>query len=75
MSTNKLDWSIPQKLSPVALIFILGKIIKDSWPLVLIVVGRMLFNEQNEVKRNASVGLYFGLGITLLILFIHILHI
>ncbi|MEN9459771.1 MAG: hypothetical protein RL135_2399, partial [Bacteroidota bacterium] len=59
MSTNKLDWSIPQKLSPVALIFILGKIIKDSWPLVLIVVGRIIINEQNDEKRNTSVGIYF----------------
>ncbi len=72
MSTNKLDWSIPQKLSPVALIFILVKIIKDSWPLVLIVVGRIIINGQNEPSKNPSVGILFGLGITLLILFIHI---
>ncbi len=72
MSTNKFDWSVPQRLSPVALIFILGKIIKDSWPLVLIVVGRIIINEQNDEKRNTSVGIYFILGITLLILFIHL---
>ncbi|MBT9483145.1 PH domain-containing protein [Sediminibacterium sp.] len=72
MSTNKIDWSVPQRLSPVALIFILGKIIKDSWPLVLIVVGRIIINEQNDEKRNTSIGIYFILGITLLILFIHL---
>lgn len=72
MSTNKLDWSIPEKLSPVALIFILGKIIKDSWPLFLIIVGRIIINEQNDEKSNTSVGIYFILGISLLILFIHI---
>lgn len=71
MSTNKLDWSIPQRLSPVALIFILGKTIKDSWPLVLIVVGRIIINGQNETSKNPSAGILFGLGITLLILVIH----
>lgn len=72
MSTNKFDWSEPQKLSPVALIFILVKIIKDSWPLVLIAVGRIIINEQNDPKRDASFGMYFILGITFLILFIHV---
>lgn len=72
MSTNKSDWSFPQRLSPVALIFILAKIIKDSWPLVLIVVGRIIINEQNDEKRNTSVGVYFILGLTILILLIHI---
>lgn len=72
MSTNKFDWSVPQRLSPVALIFILGKIIKDSWPLFLIVAGRIIINEQNDEKRNTSIGIYFILGISLLILFIHL---
>ncbi|MFN3300780.1 MAG: PH domain-containing protein [Sediminibacterium sp.] len=72
MSTNKFDWSVPQRLSPVALIFILGKIIKDSWPLVLIVIGRIIINDQNDEKRNTSVGIYFILGIALLILITHI---
>jgi len=72
MSTNKFDWSIPQRLSPVALIFILAKIIKDSWPIVLIVVGRIIINQQNEERRTTSVGLFFVLGISLLILFVHI---
>lgn len=72
MNTNKIDWSIPQKLSPVALIFILGKIIKDSWPLVLIVIGRIIINEKNEAKTNTSIGIYFVLGISILILLIHI---
>ncbi|OYZ03041.1 MAG: hypothetical protein B7Y37_00970 [Sphingobacteriia bacterium 28-36-52] len=72
MNTNKFDWSIPQRLSPVALIFILSKVIKASWPLVLIVIGRIIINEQNEAKTNASVGIFFILGISLLILLIHI---
>ncbi len=52
MSTNKFDWSVPQKLSPVALLLIIGKILKDSWPLVLIVVGRIIINEQEESSGN-----------------------
>lgn len=72
MSTNKFDWSEPQKLSPVALVFILVKIIKDSWPLVLIALGRIIINEQNETKRNTSFRVYFVLGITFLILLIHL---
>ena len=72
MSPYKSDWSVPQRLSPVALIFILAKIVKDSWPLVLIVIGRIIINEQNDEKRNTSVGVYFILGLTILILLIHI---
>lgn len=72
MSTNKHDWSEPQKLSPIALVFILVKIIKDSWPLVLIIVGKIILNEQNETKRNTSFGVFFILGITFLILLIHV---
>ncbi|MDP1974133.1 MAG: PH domain-containing protein, partial [Sediminibacterium sp.] len=71
MSTNKFDWSVPQKLSPVALLLILGKILKDSWPLLLIIVGRMIINNQEESKRNSSVGLFFVLGISVLILLVH----
>lgn len=72
MSTSKFDWSVPQRLSPVALVFILAKIIKDSWPLVLIVIGRMIINDQNDEKRNTSFGMVFIIGISLLILLIHI---
>ncbi|MDP3393723.1 PH domain-containing protein [Sediminibacterium sp.] len=72
MNTSKFDWSIPQRLSPVALLFILLKVIKASWPLVLIVIGRIIINEQNEAKTNTSVGIFFILGISLLILLIHI---
>lgn len=47
MNRIKTDWTKPQKLSLVALLFITGKTIKESWVLILYFIIRA-FVKQNE---------------------------
>jgi len=39
MQEKQFDWYTPQKLSPYATLFIVGKVIKQSWAFLLLFVG------------------------------------
>jgi len=45
MQEKQFDWYTPQKLSPYAFLFIVGKVIKQSWAFLLLFVGsKILIN-------------------------------
>lgn len=75
MRQSKIDWSVPQKLSPVALIFILWKTIKDSWPIILIIIGKQLFSTEEIHPKQSSFILYNFLGFIAILLLINVRHI
>lgn len=75
MSRIKTDWTKPQKLSPVALLFILGKTIRESWVLILYFIVRAFFkaNEDTDVSEKRSDKLiYFLLLSAAILLVFHI---
>ena len=53
MNRIKTDWTKPQKLSLVALLFIIGKTIKESWVLILYFIVRA-FVKQNEDEDDTE---------------------
>ena len=59
MQVPEFDWSKPQRASQVALIFIIGKIFRESWLLVLFVVGRKFIrNEEKQGTEAPGLGYY-----------------
>jgi uncharacterized membrane protein YdbT with pleckstrin-like domain len=75
MSQRKYDWTVPQKASPVALLFIIWKTIKDSWPILLILIGKKLFSTQEVTPKMNDYLIYNFLGFTTILLLINIRHI
>lgn len=73
MSTNKFDWSVPQKASPIALIIIVGKIFKDSWLIILFFVVSYFFKNQEDTKAQVKVISSF-MGVTIVLLVVEIRH-
>lgn len=74
MNQQQTDWSVPQKLSPVSLVFVLGKILKESWLIILFIVGRQLFKSQDDPTASSNKSIYYFLGLTGALLLIHIRH-
>ena len=74
MNQQQIDWSVPQKLSPVSLFFILGKILKESWLIILFLVGRYLFKTGDDNTADTNRSIYYFLGVTGTLLLIHIRH-
>lgn len=75
MLVPAFDWSKPQRQSPVALIFILWKILKESWFAVLFVFGKYLFGSSESKKsRFADYAIYYALGFFVFIILIRINH-
>lgn len=74
MNQQQTDWSVPQKLSPVSLVFVLGKILKESWLIILFLVGRQLFKSQDDAVASSNNPIYYFLGLTGALLLIHIRH-
>lgn len=72
MSRIKTDWTKPQKLSPVALLFILGKTIRESWVLILYFIVRAFFkaNEDTDDSEKRSDKLIYFLLLTAAILLV-----
>ena len=71
MQDRAFDWSIPRRQSPVALLFIFGRVLREFWPLFLFLVGRRLFGseEKEGVADPASpVKVMLGLAATFLLL-------
>ena len=53
MQEKQFDWHTPQKLSPYALLFIVGKVIKQSWAFLLLVIGgRFLRNNEGSAQKG-----------------------
>lgn len=73
MSQSKFDWSIPQKASPIALLIIVGKILKDSWLFILFFIISYLFKNQDAPKAQLKVVSSF-MGVTLVLLLVQIKH-
>lgn len=73
MPAPAFDWSTPQRQSPVALVFILGKIIRESWLIILFLIGRKVMRDEN--KASSTNALYYVLAVlaTLLLIRIHYL--
>ncbi|WP_438946785.1 PH domain-containing protein, partial [Sediminibacterium sp.] len=75
MSRIKTDWSLPQRLSPVALLFIFGKTIRESWVLILYFIVRTFFKENEDAddtdKRSDKL-IYFLLLSAAILLVFHI---
>lgn len=71
---QQIDWSAPQKLSPVSLVFVLGKILKESWLIILFLIGRQLFKDQDVAEAATNKSIYYFLGLTGALLLIHIRH-
>ncbi len=59
MSRIKTDWTKPQKLSLVALLFIIGKTIKESWLLLLYFIYRAYSKEEEMTEDRSPKLLYF----------------
>ncbi len=73
MSRIKTDWTKPQKLSPVALLFILGKTIRESWVLILYFIVRAFFKANEDTddseKRSDKLIYFLLLSATILLVF------
>lgn len=75
MSRTKTDWTKPQKLSPVALLFIIGKTIRESWVLILYFIVRAFFKQNEETddsERRSDKLIYFLLLTAAILLVFHI---
>jgi putative membrane protein len=67
MQDKQFDWYTPQKLSPYAFLFIIGKVINQSWAFLLIFIGGKFLKKE---KGIAQLGMgYFILIILGFILF------
>jgi putative membrane protein len=59
MQEKQFDWHTPQKLSPYALLFIVGKVISQSWAFLLIFIGgKFLRNSDGAAQKGMG---YFAL--------------
>lgn len=74
MLVPAFDWSKPQRQSPVALIFIIWKILKESWFAVIIVFGKYLFGNSDKKSRVSDNAIYYAIAFFTLILLIRINH-
>lgn len=72
MNRIKTDWTKPQKLSLVALLFIIGKTLKDSWVLIIYFIYRIFSREEEMTEDRTPKLLYFLLVSAVLVLLIHI---
>lgn len=75
MNRIKTDWTQPQRLSPVALLFIIGKTIRETWMLILYFIIRAFFRANEDVdetdKRSDKL-IYFLLLTAAILLVFHI---
>ncbi len=75
MQVPAFDWSKPQRQSPVALLFIIWRILKESWIAILLVFGKYLFRDTEKTKSKFDdYAIYYALGFFALILLIRINH-
>lgn len=64
MHVRESDWSLPRRQSPVALLFLFGRVLKEFWPLFLFLAGRQLFGSDEDAgKRDPHRVLYVVLGL------------
>lgn len=61
MQDKQFDWYTPQKLSPYAFLFIIGKVIKQSWAFILIFIGSKFLKKEKGIAE-------LGLGYFILII-------
>lgn len=75
MQVPEFDWSKPQRPSHIALVFIVGKILRESWLVILFLVGRkFLRNEEKQGTDRPGVG-YYLLGMLAVLLMVRIHYI
>lgn len=75
MQVPEFDWSKPQRASHIALVFIVGKIFRESWLVILFLVGRkFLRNEEKQGTDRPGVG-YYLLGMLAVLLMVRIHYI
>lgn len=55
MQEKQFDWHTPQKLSPYAFLFIIGKVINQSWAFLLLFIGSKIF-KNNGGADNKTMG-------------------
>lgn len=73
MQVPAFDWSKPQRQSPVALLFIVWRILKESWIAILLVFGKYLFRDAEQTKSKFDDNaIYYALGFFVFILLIRI---
>lgn len=73
MLVPAFDWSKPQRQSPVALLFIIWRILKESWIAILLVFGKYLFRDAEQTKSKFDDNaIYYALGFFVFILLIRI---
>lgn len=75
MNRIKTDWTKPQKLSLVALLFIIGKTIKESWVLILYFIVRAFVKEnedEDDTEKRSDKLIYFLLLTAVFLIFFQI---
>lgn len=63
MREPEFDWTHPRRQSPVALLFIFGRVLKEFWPLFLFLAGRRLFGGSDDKPDDGDRTLYVMLGL------------
>jgi putative membrane protein len=61
MEEKQFDWHTPQKLSPYAFLFIVGKVIKQSWAFLLLFIGGKFLKKEKGIAE-------LGMGYFILII-------
>jgi putative membrane protein len=61
MQDKQFDWYTPQKLSPYAFLFIIGKVINQSWAFLLIFIGGKFLKKEKGIAE-------LGMGYFILII-------
>ena len=61
MEEKQFDWYTPQKLSPYAFLFIVGKVIKQSWAFLLLFIGGKFLKKEKGIAE-------LGMGYFILII-------
>ncbi len=61
MQDKQFDWYTPQKLSPYAFLFIIGKVINQSWAFLLIFIGGKFLKKEKGIAQ-------LGMGYFILII-------
>ena len=61
MQEKEFDWHTPQKLSPYAFLFIVGKVINQSWAFLLIFIGGKFLKKEKGIAE-------LGMGYFILII-------
>lgn len=73
MLVPAFDWSKPQRQSPVALLFIIWRILKESWIAILLVFGKYLFADAEKTKSKFDDNaIYYALAFFAFIILIRI---